>query len=280
MSDHERWLELAAGYSLHALEPAEESLFEAHLAGCDRCGRELAGLSDTAAALAAVSAEETAPAGLWDRIAADLDADDVDADDVAARAVGAPGWDALAPRPLPPLPPAAAPAEHRGAARRRPSTHRRTAWRTRVLAAAAALALVATGLSSYVAATRDSRPDPAAQVALSCVRDSACTAVPLTSDGRVVATALVQGGTVRLLSGGLAPNDTARNVYVLWQLLAGGQPRPVAAFDVASDAATLVARAALPAPAGRTRGFAVSREPGRRMPATPTRLVAEGTLAS
>jgi anti-sigma-K factor RskA len=37
MSEHEYWEELAAGYALNALEPAEEEVFTSHLADCSLC---------------------------------------------------------------------------------------------------------------------------------------------------------------------------------------------------------------------------------------------------
>lgn len=44
--------DLCAAYALDALEPDDERAFAAHLASCARCREELAGLSETAAALA------------------------------------------------------------------------------------------------------------------------------------------------------------------------------------------------------------------------------------
>lgn len=51
--------ELAAVYALGALEPAEAAEFEAHLATCERCRRELADYSDVVEELA--RADEIAP---------------------------------------------------------------------------------------------------------------------------------------------------------------------------------------------------------------------------
>ena len=38
--EHDRFDELAVGWALHALEPEDEALFAAHLAGCARCARD------------------------------------------------------------------------------------------------------------------------------------------------------------------------------------------------------------------------------------------------
>ena len=60
--------DLVAPYALDALDPDERAEFERHLAGCERCTRELRELQGTAAALAwGVEAPEP-PDGLRDRI--------------------------------------------------------------------------------------------------------------------------------------------------------------------------------------------------------------------
>lgn len=56
---HESIHELTAAYALHALDEREAAAFEAHLADCEACRRELASLAETAASLAFVP--ETAP---------------------------------------------------------------------------------------------------------------------------------------------------------------------------------------------------------------------------
>ena len=58
----------AAAYALHALDDAEEREFEQHLAGCDRCRRELAGLREAAAALAYAPEGPAPPPELRQRI--------------------------------------------------------------------------------------------------------------------------------------------------------------------------------------------------------------------
>jgi hypothetical protein len=54
MSGHETFDELAAGYALDALEPADELEFTRHLAECDRCRRSLAEHSLVAAELSSL----------------------------------------------------------------------------------------------------------------------------------------------------------------------------------------------------------------------------------
>ena len=59
--------ELTAAYALHALDERDAATFEAHLAGCEACRRELASFADTAAALAFVPEDAPPPADLRDR---------------------------------------------------------------------------------------------------------------------------------------------------------------------------------------------------------------------
>lgn len=53
--------DLAAAYALDALDGAERAAFEAHLAGCPDCRREVAELGDTAATLAGAAAQAPPP---------------------------------------------------------------------------------------------------------------------------------------------------------------------------------------------------------------------------
>jgi anti-sigma-K factor RskA len=59
-----------AAYALDALDNAEENAFEEHLALCERCREELAGLREAAAALAYGTAGPTPPPELRERILA------------------------------------------------------------------------------------------------------------------------------------------------------------------------------------------------------------------
>lgn len=59
---------LSAAYALHALSVDEEREYEAHLAGCRQCQKELASFRDTATALAFGAPPERPPAALRARI--------------------------------------------------------------------------------------------------------------------------------------------------------------------------------------------------------------------
>ncbi|MBI4540180.1 MAG: anti-sigma factor [Gemmatimonadetes bacterium] len=67
MSAHD-WLELAAPYALGALDPEELSSFEAHLAECETCRREVRELREVAGALAYAAPPAEPPARLRQRI--------------------------------------------------------------------------------------------------------------------------------------------------------------------------------------------------------------------
>lgn len=68
---HRQIEELLGAYALDAVDDDERDLIEAHLAGCPRCRAEVATHRETAALLAHPG--ETAPEGVWSRIAAGLE---------------------------------------------------------------------------------------------------------------------------------------------------------------------------------------------------------------
>lgn len=72
--NHDDLQSLLGAYALDALDPDEVAAVEAHLAECPRCRSEVAAHRSTASVLARVGGE--APAGTWDRIAAEIALDD------------------------------------------------------------------------------------------------------------------------------------------------------------------------------------------------------------
>jgi anti-sigma factor RsiW len=60
--------ELTAGYALDALAPEERRVYEAHLAGCERCREELASFSSVTEALAVATSGPVPSPDLRDRI--------------------------------------------------------------------------------------------------------------------------------------------------------------------------------------------------------------------
>lgn len=67
---HDEMRDLVAAYALHATDPDEETVVEAHLGACPRCRAELAAHRETASFLGYAGAAP--PEGLWDRIAANV----------------------------------------------------------------------------------------------------------------------------------------------------------------------------------------------------------------
>ena len=67
--------DLAAGYSLDALDDTERDAFEAHLAGCDECQETVATLSAAAAGLAYAAEGPAPPAELRERVLASAHAE-------------------------------------------------------------------------------------------------------------------------------------------------------------------------------------------------------------
>jgi Anti-sigma-K factor rskA len=96
-------------------------------------------------------------------------------------------------------------------------------------------------------------------------------------DGTLVGLVVDDGSGARVLTSGLDANG-ANEIYVLWGL-ADGTPRPLGTFDVTQQTPSVSSvpstTAAVP-----FAGFAVSIEPGRTAPASPTRVVASGQVGT
>jgi anti-sigma factor RsiW len=248
--------ELAVGWALHALEPAEESLVAAHLPDCPVCTTTAAETEKVCATLGLSVPEAIPSAELEQRILS-----------VTGARLEAPVV-ALEPST--------------GLARRisRPS------WlRTRELAAAAAVILVAAAvvLGVRVVQLNDALNQASSQVtamseAMQRAADPAAIRVPLVAkDGQAVGMVLAGGDRLAVVATRL-PSNPADHTYVLWGL-ADGVPVALTAFDVAPETPGL--HAVPPATGtGKFGGYAVSLEPGRRSPAVPTDVLASGKVTS
>jgi anti-sigma-K factor RskA len=259
--EHERWAELAAGYALSALDPAEEAEFRAHLAGCPACQHAVAAHERVAVELGAAVPPAVPPPGLWGAIAAQLD----DAGDQAV------------PGTMPAAPGTAAGADVVPLADRRRRTRR---WLTAV--AAGVVVLAGAGVAVGLAGRQGSGGPTEAQ-RISRLLDAPGTRTarlsPTGGSRDAVGTAVVAADRrVYLVVEGVAANDPHRDTYVLWMLRGGAPPRAVSPFDVRGGGRHLVSAGRLPASA-QPVGFAVSEEPGRAPPPAPTRQVAFGFLA-
>jgi hypothetical protein len=71
-ADHQRYDELAVGWALHALEPADEAEFARHLPGCARCAEIVAETTEVMGALATDLPPVAPSEGLRERLRAAL----------------------------------------------------------------------------------------------------------------------------------------------------------------------------------------------------------------
>jgi anti-sigma-K factor RskA len=260
---HERLEPLAAAYVLDALEAEEESAFQAHLASCALCQVQVAELLETAADLAeATSGPEPSPA-LRARILAAALSEPREAASAPVRDLSLPAGDKTAPGlvKLVDLD-----------ARRLRKTRAGRPRRWRVAAIAAALLVVGGIAGGLLASSRGIGQPPSR-----CGPGTGCEEVTLMSDltHRPAATVMVSQGSVWLKPEDMRADDTADRIYVLWEIADGRGPQAVGAFDVHPGRRQPIGIGTLPTRAG-VSAFAVSLEPGRRIPAAPSDIVAVG----
>jgi anti-sigma-K factor RskA len=267
--EHAHYDELAAGYALHALDPEDELQFSRHLPTCPRCQAALSDFTEVAAALADDwSTVEPSPQ-LGGRIRAAIAREPAN----SAAPVPQPGQG----RPAAPRP------QHAAAVTDLAVTdlaeRRRRRRLTTLAGSAAAAVLVAAGAIWGGLAASGHAP---AQLTAGCVQAGACREIQLTDarshapDARVV----IADGTAWLIPSGLPADDTARQVYVLWQITGAHTPLAVGSFDVTGRGDTPVRIGQLAVPYRGTWAFAVSIEHGRAIPATPSHPVALGQVPS
>jgi hypothetical protein len=280
-SEHAPFEELAAGHALHALDPRDEQRFLSHLADCSRCQAAVGDYTEVAAALSENwSAAEPGPQ-LGHRIMAAIASEPQRP--APARSTSP---SAAAASPDPAAPPGAPPGG-RGeglvtdlSARR--SRHRRPRSRTAAIAGAAAAAVIGAGaVWGGLAASSGGGSGPGGgPAAASCVSAHGCHDVVLTSatTHAPVARVVIRGGVAWLIPSRLAADDPTRQVYVLWQINGARQPLAVGSFDVRGHRNTPVRIGGLGLAWRATSAFAVSLEPGRTIPAKPSRTIALGLV--
>ncbi|HEV7189117.1 MAG TPA: anti-sigma factor [Blastococcus sp.] len=266
--EHARYDELAVGWTLHALEPEDESLFLAHLATCDRCATTVDETREVMAAMAADLPQPEPSQGLLQRIRAAV---------AETEQLPAPHGETHAAAALPPLRvvvgPRSAPAAERG-------------WRRVVpvgLVAAAVAAIVGLGLWNVVLSSdRDKLQATVAEqnaVMDGLLSPGRATIAPLKApDGKSVATVVARGDEVNLIMQGLAENDPRSTTYVLWSM-DGGNAKSLATFDVTTS------QIAMKTVGSGSTGYdhevyGISLEPGRKAPSLPTEVVATGQVTS
>jgi anti-sigma-K factor RskA len=253
-AEHSDFGELAAGYALNALEPADEQRFLRHAAGCADCQRVMAEFGEVAAALA-----ETAPPA-------------EPSQQLGLRIIAATRPD-LGSSPGPGLTEEAGADLPEGVARLRPrSGGRRLRW----MAAAAAVVIAAGGVWGGLAATSGNSPAPLAM----CARPHACSEVTLVAGKthQVAGKVVVTDHRVWMLPTGMTANP-ADEIYVLWQITGTHTPLAVGSFDVRTGAHTPIKIGGLAAPYSGTVAFAVSLEHGKTIPPAPSAEIALGQVS-
>lgn len=247
-SEH-AWADLAAPFALDALEEAERQQFEAHLAQCERCRREVDELRESAGLLGYAAPPAAPPPALRDRVLAE------------ARAVR-PIQAARAPRPVP----------------------ARAPW---LAAVASVLLLLAAGWGYWQErGQRQALQREYAAVQRQLAEREALLGTLLTPDVETVRLAATGAppsvrlfrnraqGVVVLTAADLPPAAAGRT-YQLWGIPAGGAPRSLGTFNTAPDGR---ARVVLDVP--QTMPIAISaitEEPagGSPQPTTTPFLVGE-----
>jgi anti-sigma-K factor RskA len=284
--DHTQYEVLAAGWALHALEPDDEALFAAHLAGCEDCRRTTAELADTVGELAYAAPAVEPPPELLERLRAAVAADEAqsrpvpDTDD--GRVAGVPGR----PEPEPARQDAAPEAEvlpFRAPSRDRGSVRERIAWTAAAAAVAVLVALGGWNLSlrqevhhqQQLAAERDAMLEQVMQPG----RRMAAL-VPKAGDKRPVAYVLSRGGNLEVATSGMARNAAGKTSFWLWGIWDGNTRRPLGRFNVETGQMALHDLGPVPANMDTVEVFAVSMEPGTATPSRPSSIVASGLVDS
>jgi len=267
--DHTAYDELAVGWALRALEPEDEALFAAHLAGCARCAATVGETEDVMAAMATDLPQQEPSEGLLARIRTAVE-----------ETAQVPGPRAEAPVPPPVQQPSRVPGPRAGAASR-------PGWRRLMPAGlvAAALALVV-GLGLWNVVLNSDREKLQTTVAEQnavmngLLSPGRATIAPLTApDGKPVATVVARGDEVNLIMQGLRPNDPRSNTYVLWSM-DDGNAESLGTFDVTTSRITMKTVGSGSTGFAQHDVYGISLEPGRKAPSLPTEVVATGQVNS
>jgi hypothetical protein len=94
-----------------------------------------------------------------------------------------------------------------------------------------------------------------------------------------VATVVARDGRIQVVTSGLEVNDEASTTYVVWGT-SGGAPVPLGVFDVVRPRLDLHTVGSDHAGLDTFSGYAISLEKGRKAPAKPTDVVANGQVTS
>jgi hypothetical protein len=242
---------------MHSLEPDEEAVVRDHLPTCATCQRTVRSTQEVLAGIGGSVRQEQPPPRLRARL--------MDQIEHVPQDVPAPHR----PRHAAPVP-------------LRPQHSRRTG--RVLLAAAAALAVLAGGgylgvrvnqLSNEVAASR-ARTTELNQALALAADPSTNRAILRTKSGDKVAIVLSSPTSGAVMPLDLKPNDSG-HVYVVWGV-STKPPVPLALFDVRAGSTDPQLLSWSPDAHNHTT-FAVSLEPGRQAPTTPSEVLAGGQVA-
>lgn len=276
---------LAVGWALHTLDHEEEADFAAHLETCPTCRQTVDETLETLGELAEAVVPASPPRHLRRRLLDAAAAESVSGEGVdLPELTGAPVAEPAAPEPAP------QPTAEEREATVVPLSPRRRASRWLAVAAVALVVAAVGGLAVANQSLRTERDNAAAAAAAQAERDAAVVdvlrdagtpgvthATLASPDGALVGLVVDDGTGPRVLTSGLGANGE-NEIYVLWGL-ADGTPRPLGTFDVTQQTPTV---SSVPSTAAAVpfAGFAVSIEPGRTAPASPTRVVASGQVGT
>jgi anti-sigma-K factor RskA len=285
--DHETWDELAVGWALHALEPEDEAVFTRHLPDCARCARTVAETSEVMGSLAADLPPAEPSEELRQRLRAAVEQTEqvrrpvLPLDQPTDYLDEAPRPERRAPVPsrTPRVDPVALPAPS--------SSDPRPLWRRRMpqlLVAAAAAVILGLGAWNVVVSTSRQDAQTAAaqerQMINELLTPGQATIAPVSDPhGQVMATVVARRGQVQVVSWDLPKNDAQTHTYVVWGMR-GTSPVALGTFDVVSTQTDLRTVGSPQAGIDGFDAFAVSLEPGRKAPSTPTDVVAYGQVTS
>ncbi len=272
--------EQTVGWALHALEPDEEMAVLQHLPQCATCRAAAHEAEEVLAGLAGVVPLADPPPSLRARILADA------AVTPQLPAVLRPRADEAAPPEVPQAPAGASASPARpavaAAGPRRPGSRARRLVAAG-LAVAAVLAIGVLGVRTGQLAQERDAETVQAQSLTELVRaigepDARYALLDDQTTGAPVAAVVLDDGERRVYPVGLAPNGEDA-LYVAWGLTESGAAVPLAGFDVLPAGQG-------PVPVGSASGdqdfpqYAVSLEPGRDVPDTPSTVVAIGQVTS
>ncbi|MDN5747932.1 MAG: anti-sigma factor [Pseudonocardia sp.] len=286
----------AVGWALHALEPDEEMAVLLHLPQCEVCQAAVLDAEQILAGLGATVTLLTPPASLRDRLMAEVAETPQRPPILRPRSSPETSGTDAAVADAPGRVDAPAPARrHRLDAEDASSPSRPARWirawtgsRGRRLVAASLAVVAVLSVGGLVVRTTQLEQQRDAETAqaqglselIGQLGEPGSRHALLTDSdtGAIVAAVLVSDGERQVYSVGL-PANPADSTYVAWGQNPGADPVPLGAFDV--DAADQGMRTiGSTAEAGKFTGYAISLEPGRVPPASPTRVVASGQVAS